>query len=71
MAYITQAYNDGRIIAELQKLRPEIVLGEASRVTDVSLAPSSGGRFAGLSVTVEFSVTLEELEGILQNSKVL
>lgn len=72
MAYITQAYNDDKIIAGLQKLRPEVVFGEKSRVTEVDVTERpSGSRSAGLRITVEFGVTVEELDAILQNSKVL
>lgn len=71
MAHITQEYNDDKIIAGLQKLRPEIMFGEKSRVTGVTVSTSPGSRSAGLSVTVEFGVTVEELDAILQNSKVL
>lgn len=68
MAYISESYDDNRIVDELRKLRPEINLGDSARVVDVE-ADGSTGAYRSLKVTIAFPVSTEEWRQILDASR--
>jgi hypothetical protein len=69
MAYITQNYNDDKIIAGLKSLRPDLNFGELSRVTEIDANEGGSNSRATLVVQVTFAMTDAELHEILDHAR--
>jgi hypothetical protein len=69
MAFITQTYNDAKIIAGLKQLRPDLRFPDDSRITKIEGDEGGSNSRATLVVEVTFGMSDSELREILDAAR--